>query len=399
MGGHTVIPQQIKLAIVHDYLNQQGGAERVVEVLHNMFPDAPIYTSIVDRSRLPGSLKTADIRPSFMQRLPGVLKHYRWYLPIYPLAFHFMPLDAYDVVISSSSAFAKGVRRSQHGVHVCYCYTPMRYIWGYGEAVANRKRPLVMIGLKFLMFPLLRWWDRATADRPDLYLAISREVADRIKAIYNRTAEVVYPPLRPLGPPRHVSPPSRINGPMLVISRLVSYKRVDLVVEACRQAHIPLRVVGTGPEEARLHKLAGDGDNVTFLGRLSDEDLLAELERCAGVIVPGREDFGLTALEANSLGKPVLAFASGGSLETVIPGVNGVLFREQTVEAIIKGLYQMLDTEWDPLAVMRATEPFSLETYQHRLHAVLDRMVRSQPALASKLGGHSGETGCQVGSS
>lgn len=361
---------RLKVAIVHDYLNQSGGAERVVEILHGIFPEAPIFTSIVDFAQLTEGLRTADIRPSFMQHLPKILRAFRWYLPIYPVAFELMDLKGYDIIISSSSAFAKGVRTPRGSVHICYCYTPMRYIWGFSDVDLGKRKVAVEFVLRTLFFPILRFWDKHTAKRPTRYLAISNEVARRIASIYRRPSDILYPPVRsPITPIMELqNKKDNYDDPQrsaLVISRLVSYKRVDLAIIACESEGIPLRIIGSGPHEKELRAISNG--STKFLGRVPDDIMMNELLQSFCLILPGYEDFGMTPVEANMAGIAVLAYGKGGALETVIPEVNGILFFDQTIESVIEGLHRVFNTAWDAEIIKKTAKRFSVENYQSKL--------------------------------
>ena len=319
----------VRIAIVHDYLNQMGGAERVVAVFHEMFPEAPIFTTLVDRSLLTPELAAADIRPSWMQRLPGWRKHFKKYLLFYPKAIESLDLRGYDVVISSSSAFAKGAVKQEGALHVCYCYTPMRFVWDYENYLERERLPVAY--QKMLPFAIrrLRKWDLATRCRPDRYLAISSCVKERIGRIYGQEAKVIYPPVEV----QRFERSARGGDYYLVVSRLAAYKRLDLAVRAFNILGLPLKVIGSGPAGQSLKNQAGP--NIEFRGRVSDGELAAYYAGCKALIFPGVEDFGLAPLEANAAGRPAIAFHGGGALDTIDPEVNGLFFREPSAESLV----------------------------------------------------------------
>lgn len=321
-----------KIAIVHDYLNQMGGAERVVAVFHELFPEAPIFTTVVDRSVLIPELAGADIRPSWMQRLPGWKKHFKKYLLLYPQAIESLDLRGYELIISSSSAFAKGARKGKGALHVCYCYTPMRFAWDYENYMARETLSFVYRGILPAAIRRLRQWDFATRGRPDRYIAISSCVRDRIAKIYGREAEVIYPPVEVQRFFRSRQP----ENYYLVVSRLAAYKRLDLAVSAFSILGLPLKIIGSGPAGESLKKQAGP--NIDFLGRIGDAELADYYGGCKALIFPGVEDFGLAPLEANAAGRPVIAFHGGGALDTIEPGVNGLFFREPSAESLIEAV-------------------------------------------------------------
>lgn len=362
-----------RVAIIHDYLNQQGGAEKVLDVLHDMFPHAPIYTSIVDYENLSVRLRNADIRTSFMQRLPGVLSRHRWYLPFYPLAFYLFNLKEFNLIISSSSAFAAGIRRGPDAKHIVYCYTPMRYFWGYNQLKTLRAKQI----LQAILFFGFRLWDKKISKTPCAYIAISHEVSTRIFDTYNRVAEVVYPPVTV--PPQQEMGDDDTNeqnvSSFLVISRLVSYKRVDLAVRACEEIGLPLNIVGDGPELSYLKQLSNG--TTKFLGRVSDLEVSKLLRQCRGVIVAGKEDFGLVPVEAHAFGKPVLAFGQGGAVETIVPKVNGILFYEQSVQSMIVALNEFNNMCWDPDAILQTAERFSEHNFRNSFFQLLNNVLEN----------------------
>jgi glycosyltransferase involved in cell wall biosynthesis len=322
----------MKTAIVHDYLNQNGGAERVLAVLHEMFPRAPIFTSIVDRSILGSELANADVRPSWMQMLPGWRKHFKKYLLFYPKAIESFDLREYDLVISSSSAFAKGAVKGGNALHVCYCYTPMRFAWDYENYIEKEDLPFPSRRILPLAIKRLRKWDLNTSSRPDRYVAISSVVQARIRKAYGRESEVIFPPVE-------VQRFHRTEHPgnfFLIVSRLSSYKRLDLAIRAFNVLGLPLKIIGSGPSLDSLKKLAGP--NVDFLGRISDAELADYYAACKALVFPGVEDFGLVPLEANASGRPVIAFQGGGALDTILPGINGLFFAEPSIESLVEAV-------------------------------------------------------------
>ena len=370
----------MKVAIVHDYLTQRGGAERVVLSLSRLFPDAPIYTSLYDADDTYPEFAALDVRTSPLQRLPHRGPAFRRLLPLYPLAFDRLRLRGYDLVISSSSAFAHGVR-VEGGTHVCYCYNPPRFLYQRERYLASGT--IASAWARHVLPPLLdlvRTWDQAAARRPDGYIAISAAVADRIDRIYGRVAPVVHPPV---DLPRAVGAPPEIGDPyVLVVSRLLDYKRVDLAVGAAAAVGVRLVVVGRGPEEARLRELAS-GD-VEFRDGVSDAELGALLAGCSAVVQAGEEDFGLVPLEANAHGRPAVAFAASGALETVLDGVTGMLFREQTVESLAAALDATLRHEWEPAKARAHAACFGEARFHAELADVLSMFHAPPATLASR---------------
>jgi len=355
----------MRVALAHDYLIQAGGAERVVAALHRLFPGAPIFTTVADPDLTDAMFPGAKIRTSWMQRLPGLKRHFRKYVLLYPSAIESLDLSGYDLVISSSSAFAKGIITTPPTVHLCYCHTPMRFGWN-AEAYAEREEwgPVVRRLLP-MVTGRLRRWDLATASRPTLYLANSTTVAARIAQAYHRSARVVFPPvetdrLRPAGEP---------GEHFLVVSRLVSYKRIDLAVEAFTRMAKPLLVVGDGPARRALERSAGP--TVRFLGRLPDAEVARHYAGCRGLIFPGEEDFGIVPLEANAAGRPVVAYEAGGALDTVVNGQTGVFFPVQSVEALCQAVRECESRVWRPALLRRHAEGFREAVFRARILEVV----------------------------
>lgn len=372
----------MRVALVHDYLNQYGGAERVLERLHELYPAAPVFTSIYAADRMPDSYRAMDIRTSFMQRLPAVMSRHQAYLPLYPLVFENFDLSDYDVVISNSSAWAKSAITDPHTLHVCYCLTPMRWAWRYHDYV-NRERlgPFA----RALLPPLinyLRVWDATTAPRVDAFVAISRAVAGRIRKFYGREATIIYPPVDTAA----FQPAGRVEDYYLVASRLIPYKRIDLAVEAFNRLGLPLRIVGDGRDRDELASRAGP--NVEFLGRVSDSDLGELYAGCKAFIFPGEEDFGIAPVEAQACGRPVVAFAAGGALDTVIADETGVFFREPTAEALADAVLRVERSGWDSDRIRTHALRFDVSEFKRSFTVLVNKLV--EPLGPEGAGGDSG---------
>jgi glycosyltransferase involved in cell wall biosynthesis len=356
----------MKVAIVHDYFCQMGGAERVVEVLHGLFPDAPIYTTLVCRDQLWPGLRDAEFRTSPMQWLPWPRRTYRFWFPLYPWAIDQMDLSGFDLVISSSAAFSKGVNVRPGARHICYCHTPMRYVWDYDAYVARERfGPLTRRALP-PMIERMREWDLRTGDHPSLYIANSTAVAERIRRCYGRQAEIIHPPV---GIDRY-SPSDEDADYYLVVSRLVAYKRIDLAVAAFTAMNRPLLVIGDGPARRALQRMAGP--TITFVGRLPDEDVAYHYARCRGLVFPGIEDFGIVPIEANAAGRPVVAYRAGGALDTVVDGRTGVFFEAQTVADLEAAVRRCDAIRWDKAVLGRHAARFSQAEFVRKFMAVLD---------------------------
>jgi len=350
----------VKLAIIHDWLNQRGGAEDVLETLVEMFPGAPVYTSIYWREGMPPSYRSWDIRTTWMDRLPGIHRHHQPYLLLYPFAFDHLRLSGYDVVLSNKSGFCHTVR-ADGGVHVCYCLTPTRYVWDFEAYAAREAIPsVVKAGLRPLI-PLLRRWDWRAAQRVDHFIAISREVQARIRRFYGRESTIIYPPVETA----RFRPRARHDDYYLIVSRLVPYRRIDLAVEAFNRLGLPLVIAGDGRDRERLEGMARP--NVTFLGRVPDEDLPDLFARCRAYVLPGVEDFGIAPVQAQAAGRPVIAFGAGGALDTVVEGVTGTFFHEPTPEALAAAVRSFDPEGVDPEACARNAARFDAEAFRRRL--------------------------------
>lgn len=359
------------MAFVHDYLTQLGGAERVLLELLKLYPDAPLYTSLFAPEIRERHFGHVAVRTSFLQRVPSAARNFRALLPFYPAAFASLDLREYDLVISSTTSFAKGVRVGPRALHVCYINTPTRFLWFPAEYAAE-VTPLLLRPAAALVLPGLRIWDRAAAQRPHLMVANSQHVAQRVRDVYQRDAAVVHCPV-------DAGAFSVGKGPgdyLLVISRLLPYKRVHLAIEACNELGLPLVIAGTGPDEPRLRRLAGP--STRFVGRVDDAQRRALMSGARAVIVPGHEDFGLVPLEAAASGRPAIAFAAGGALETIVEGATGLFFREPTAEALAQTLQRLATTTFDPVRMTEHASSFSPELFRARLAALMAPALRER---------------------
>ncbi len=358
-------------ALLHDWLNQHGGAERVLEHLHALFPAAPIYTSMYWQKGMPVEYTIWDIRTTWMDYLPGIYRRHQAFFPLYALAFGALNLGGrgYDLVLSNKSGFCHGVRTGDTP-HLCYCLAPTRYVWEYASYAARESLPpAVKQGLKPLI-ALLRRWDYAVAQRETLhFVAISTAIQERIRRYYGRDSVIVHPPVDV----ERYHPATTHDDYYLIVSRLVPYKRIDLAVRAFNELGLPLLIAGSGRDRETLEALAGP--NVRFLGYVPDEDVQGLLARCKAFIFPGREDFGIAPLEAQAAGRPVIAFGAGGALDTVIEGETGTFFREPTVEALIAAVRAFAADAVDPLACRANAERFAADRFGERLWAVIDGLA------------------------
>jgi len=359
----------MKLALVHDWLNQVGGAEDVLLELKALFPEAPVFTSIYAAAKMPLVMRTWDIRTNWLDRLPGIHDHHQSYLPLYPLGFAGTDLSDFDLVLSNKSGFCHGIRTRPDGMHICYCLTPTRYVWmtqtylareGWGRGMAWMLKPLLI---------WLRRWDFAAAQRVTHFVAISTAVRERIRRYYRRDSVIIFPPVdtdrfRPNG-----RAPEKF---FLVLSRLIPYKRIDLAIQACNRLGVPLIVAGDGRDRPMLEALAGP--TIEFLGRVSDAEAADLMARCQALLFPGLEDFGITPVQAQAAGRPVIAYGAGGALDTVLPGRTGELFPEQTVEALAAVLARFDPNHYDAAVCRAHALRFDRSRFQRELRSFVERV-------------------------
>ncbi|MGD2207252.1 MAG: glycosyltransferase [Anaerolineae bacterium] len=360
----------MKVAIVHDWLNQIGGAEEVLEALVEMFPDAHIYTSMYWSDAMPEAYRRWDIRTTWINRLPGVYRHHQLYLLLYPLAFGGLELRGYDLVISNKSAFCLGVRTPPETRHICYCLTPTRFVWDFAtyvdqEQVAGAARRLVR--------PFLGWlqrWEQRAAERVDAFVAISHEIQARIRRFYGCESTVLYPPVDT----QRFAPVESHDDYFLIVSRLIPYKRIDLAVRAFSEVGLPLWIGGDGRDRARLEAIAGP--NVRFLGYVPDEEVGSLMAHCRAFIFPGLEDFGIAPVQAMAAGRPVIAYKGGGALDTVVEGVAGTLFDQQTPESLASAIRRFDEAVFDPAAIRAHAERFDVRVFKSKLGVFIQEQMR-----------------------
>ncbi len=350
----------VRIALVHDYLNQYGGAERVLEALHDIAPTAPIYTSIYAAEAMPSAYRTWDIRPSWMQYLPAWRRLFRHYFMLYPMAFGTFNLRDYDLVISSSSAYAKGVQVRSGAVHICYCHTPMRFVWQTDAYVARERIQGITQRVMRFLLQFLQRWDIQNSTGVTHFIANSQVVAARIKTYYGRDATIIPPPVD-LAPINTQAP----GDYLLTGGRLVPYKRIDLAIQACTALDLPLVVFGDGRDKAALMRIAGP--SVRFVGRVSDAERQALFNGCRAFLFPGEEDFGITPLEAMAAGRPVVAYRAGGALDTVNAGQTGIFFDQQTPEALMSALHELANHHWDTHIIRTHAESFGRDRFMQRI--------------------------------
>jgi glycosyltransferase involved in cell wall biosynthesis len=360
----------MKIALIHDHLNQIGGAERVLLTLGDIFPDAPIYTLLYDARRIADFFRDRDIRTSFIERLPGGRRHFQWFLPMMPTAFESFDLSAFDVVLSSSSALSKGVICHPHQLHISYCHTPTRYLWSdYHEYLEKLPQGRIVRTVLPMYLTRLRMWDYQAAQRVDHFIANSQWVADRIARYYQRPSTVIYPPVDTgyfhLG--------DHDGDYYLIVSRLRPYKKVDLAIQACNRLKLPLVIAGSGGDEARLRRMAGP--TITFRGRVPEHEKRDLLAGAIAFLHPQEEDFGITAVEAQAAGTPVIAFGRGGATETVRDEETGLFFHEQSWEALADAILRFrMRRDWDHAGIRRHAQQFDTSVFR----TALEREIQSR---------------------
>jgi glycosyltransferase involved in cell wall biosynthesis len=373
---------KLKIALVHDFLNQYGGAERVLGVLHEIFPEAPIYTLLYDPTKLHGKFKDADIRTSFLQKFPRFMKkRQRYLLPFMPTAPETFNLRDFDLVISSSSAFAKGIIVKPKTIHISYCHSPMRYVWDWNEKYLdeNNLGPRRKIIARMLL-NYIRMWDKVAADRVDFYLANSENTAKRIKKYYGLESTVVYPPVG-IGKNWNAAEDKEDEGKkedfFLIVSRLSPYKKIEVAVEAMNKLNLPLIVIGEGLLKYKkyLHKIAGP--KVRFVGWQSDEKIRKYYSECRAFLFPGEDDFGISAVEAMSFGKPVIALRRGGAIETIQEGITGEFFDESVLEVMVDAVRRFIEKEkeYDPQTIRQQAEKFSKEIFVENIKKEIGKII------------------------
>jgi glycosyltransferase involved in cell wall biosynthesis len=352
----------MRVALIHDWLNQIGGAESVLESLVRLFPGAPVFTSMYAPEVMPAQYRDWDIRTTFMQHLPGVTTHHQVYMPVYPLAFGTLNLAGHDLILSNKSGVCHGAPCPPGALHVCYCLTPTRFLWQY-ELYRERENinHVVNLLLKHVV-GLLRRWDYAAAQRVHHFIAISSAIQERIRRFYQRESTIIYPPVDITRFRPGSEPPGDY---FLAGGRLIPYKRVDLAVRACSQLGLKLIVYGDGRDRPALEQLAGP--SVSFVGRVPRDQLVRLLQGAKAFIFPGLDDFGIAPVEAQAAGRPVIAFAAGGALDSIAPGRTGEFFGEQSVESLTAALVNFDAGAYDPVVCRTNAERFSTERFERDL--------------------------------
>ena len=364
----------MRIALVHDWLNQVGGAEDVLDALKRQYPTSPVFTSVFDKERMPAHYQEWDIRTLWIDRLPAIHRRHQAYLPLYPLAWNKLEIDGYDVILSNKSGFCHGLRFPPECLHICYCLTPTRYVWQLDNYL---KGEVLNASAKLLLQPLvtrLKRWDYAAAQRVSHFIAISTAVQERINRFYGRGSTVIFPPVDTAR--FEAAPTASVDDYYLIVSRLIPYKRIDLAIQAAGALGFKLKIAGSGRDRERLRALAGK--NVEFLGYVPEAELPGLMARCKALILPGLEDFGITPVQAQAAGRPVIAFGGGGALDTVIPGLTGAHFPESTVDSLKEVWRNFDESAYNSQEIRAHARKFDTSAFLERMNAFLEQAWEAQ---------------------
>lgn len=359
----------LKTALVHDWLNQMGGAEDVLENLVAILPDAPIYTSLYWPEKMPPFYQEWDIRTGFIDRLPFAHKKQQLYFPFYPTLFEQFDFNDYDLVLSNKSGFCHGIVTGPQTVHICYCLTPTRYVWRYHQYAEQENLGKFSRAIMPPVLTYLRQWDRLAAERVDHFIAISQTIRQRIAKVYRRDSTIIYPPVDT----RRFKPSVKVDDYYLIVGRLVPYRRIDILIEAFNKMGKKLLIAGRGRDLERLQALAGP--TIEFLGYVPDEQLPDLMSNCRAFMWPGEEDFGISPIQAMASGRPVVAYAAGGALETVIPGQTGILFPKQTAEDIVQAVEALDDMALDSDKICAFAQKFDTQLFKENIQHFIEKKL------------------------
>ena len=365
----------MRVAIVCDWLTNQGGAEKVIESIHEIYPKATFFTTIFNQKNFP-KLKNSKVVTSFLQKIPFAKTKYPYLFPLMPKAIESFKLDNFDLVISSSHTVAKAVKTGKNTLHICYCHTPARSLWQ--SDIDQRGKGL----LKKYFIEKLKVWDKKTANRPDFYLTNSQNVKARIEKIYARESVVIYPPVNT----DFYQPNSAIKKAdfYLFVSRLIPYKRANLAIEVFKKLRLPLKIVGTGPLETKLKQMAQNYPNIEFLDAISDKNLLKLYQQAKGLIFPCEEDFGIVPVEAQSAGLPVIAFNKGGALETIINAKTGIFFDTQSVQSLIAAIKKFEKMKFNPEVTRENALRFSQDKFKKNFRNFVQTTLKKYQPIIKK---------------
>jgi glycosyltransferase involved in cell wall biosynthesis len=354
--------KNLKVALVHEELTQLGGAERVLDVLIELFPSAPIYTIVYNEQKTSGKYAAKDIRTSFIQKMPFGSKKYKWYLPLMPKAVEKLDFSEFDLVISDASALIKGIKTNKNQLHICYCHTPTRYLWTDSASyIKTAPIPFFVRPLMPIVINYLRKWDLKASKRPDYFIANSFNVKNRIKKYYNRDSFVLFPPLEGKKFPLK----KEKKDYYLLVSRIEPYKKVDMVIDAFKKLDLNLKIAGSGTKINDFKKTATK--NIEFLGRISDEDLAKYYQNAKALIFPQEEDAGITPLEAMSCGSPVIAYKKGGALESIIENKTGLFFTSQNAGSLSDAIKSFEKKKFDVQAIHNHAQKFDKVLFKKKI--------------------------------
>ena len=359
----------MKVALIHDHLAQDGGAEKTLKVLSEIFPDAPIYTLLCEQKNIDKYYSNRQIETSIIQKLPGGVKHYQWYMPLMPMAVEFFDMTPFDLVLSDTSSFAKGVITTPDTLHICYCHTATRYLWSdthqYIKELRYNKYFKKIISL---VLNYVRIWDKLAADRVDIFATNSFTSQQRIKEYYRREATIIYPPVET--DKLYVS--DEQENYFLAGCRLVPYKRIDNIILAFKNSGLKLKVFGDGIDFPRLQEIAQGAQNIELLGRVSDETRAELYSKCQAYINPQKEDFGITVVEAMASGRPVIALRAGGAVETIIEGKTGLFIENDSPEAIAEAVKNFDGSKFNPTEIRKHALQFSTDNFKQKIKKFVD---------------------------
>lgn len=385
--------ENLSVCLVHDWLVDMRGGEKVFEAIAELFPKAPVFTLFYKKRNLPPTLRDREIHSSLLQWIPGIFDVYRWLLPFFPLAVRSLNVKKYDVVISSSHCVAKAIRVKKNAIHICYCHTPMRYLWGFKDEYLGRF-PTVIRWLIELYFKQLRKWDVETSRGVTVFIANSKNTATKILQLYGKEATVIHPPVQS-SPDAQEFSEQKGDGFFLVVSALVPYKRVDLAIEAFNQLGLPLRIVGHGPLRKHLEGLVRSS-KIVFQGQVDDRTLYRHYANCKAVIFPGEEDFGIVPVEAQMFGKPVIAYGRGGVTESVLPHnmphglrpVNestGLFFYEPSVGALMEQIRAFENLRFNPAFIRAHAQQFNATRFHREVSTFMEHLDLTVPIQTKAL--------------
>lgn len=362
----------MKVALVHDYLIQYGGAERVLEEFSRMFPDAPIYTLLYNAKRTGHVFDNKDIRTSFLQKIPHATSLYKLFPPLMPIAVESFNLSGYDLILSSSASYAKGALSRAEALNICYCHSPLRYAWlDYRKITGSSIYPNIVNRLIPFFLPYIRIWDKQACNRPDAYMCNSHFIQRKIKKYYDVDAKVVYPPLN--FDSFYIAKPKNY---FLIVGRMVPYKRFDIAIKAFNQLGLELKIIGAGPEYKKLKKMARA--NIEFVNLVSESDLYRYYAQAQALIFPQEEDFGITATECMASGRPVIAYRAGGALESVQEGKSGIFFDEQNEASLVEAIKKFQKMNFDPKFIRLSVSKFDRANFHKQVFDFIREQLKNK---------------------